>query len=164
MRIRVINDLTAFEAALFCAVTEQHVEDLIEAGTIECPPEWRWDEAEIAGKMPKARRFARQHAVTRQTLHTYVSAMKGEPLATDKTARKIRLDAEDCITFEAHAGGNRYVLCASDLGLTPGTWPARIETDLGNKLPFVLTNKTDDYGSRYYEQSNGALTLALLND
>lgn len=56
----VINNWTAYEAALLSAGTGRHIEDLIEQGVITCPAEFQWTEEEISKYMPRARRFLKQ--------------------------------------------------------------------------------------------------------
>ena len=59
----------------------------------------------------------------------------------------------------------RFVVEASDLRLAPGEYPVRLETTLGNGLPFIYDARlsTPD-GVPVYGQSNGVLTLRVLGD
>ena len=59
---------------------------------------------------------------------------------------------------------HRFSVCASDLGLPAGTWPNKIATKMGNKLPFVLTRIKADGGVFVYKQTCGALVLTIFND
>jgi hypothetical protein len=56
-----------------------------------------------------------------------------------------------------------FVAEASTLGFPIGGWPARLNTDLGNKLPFILRSVSDGNFARY-EQANGCITLTVFND
>lgn len=59
---------------------------------------------------------------------------------------------------EPHA----FVAEASSLGWAPGEWPNRVETNMGNGLPFLLWSATETY--RLYRQSNGIIVLRVYND
>lgn len=56
----------------------------------------------------------------------------------------------------------RFVTEASTLGIPPGQWPAEIQTDLGNGMPFQLQRAEGD--GRLYKQVWGCITLVVLND
>ena len=62
---------------------------------------------------------------------------------------------------------HRFTVFASDLALKPGVWPAMIETDLGNGMPFLKVNPVHDDFSRFvayrYLQSNGCISLEIIN-
>ena len=59
----------------------------------------------------------------------------------------------------------RFVVEASDLRLAPGEYPVRLETTLGNGLPFFYEpSLSTPGGDPVYRQSGGALTLRVLND
>lgn len=51
---------------------------------------------------------------------------------------------------------------ASDLGWRPGFWPTKVETTIGNGLPFLLWSATEDV--RIYRQANGIIVLRVFND
>ena len=59
---------------------------------------------------------------------------------------------------------HRFSGCASDLGFPAGTWPIKIATKMGNKLPFVLSRIKADGGVFVYNQAGGALVLTIFND
>jgi hypothetical protein len=65
-------------------------------------------------------------------------------------------------------GVHQFVTEASDIGLGVGTWPEKIETDMGNGLPFVrVSAKRDNDGDIQwvtYRQANGCLDLKVFND
>lgn len=56
----------------------------------------------------------------------------------------------------------QFVAEASTLGLPPGKWPKVIETELGNKQPFVLQHLNEN--DAVYGQLLGCITLRILND
>lgn len=56
----------------------------------------------------------------------------------------------------------RLFIEASTLGFKPNIWPEKIETTLGNKMPFVLQASFD--GLCDYIQANGVLRLRIFND
>jgi len=51
---------------------------------------------------------------------------------------------------------------ASELGWGPGEFPTKVETDLGNGLPLMLTAICEDVG--VYKQVCGCITLRVMND
>jgi hypothetical protein len=56
---------------------------------------------------------------------------------------------------------------ASTLGLRVGEWPVKIETDMGNGLPFVFYDKKIDDGDLLwvtYRQDLGCISLRIYND
>jgi len=65
-------------------------------------------------------------------------------------------------------GVHKFDACASDIGLRPGTyWPDKIETDMGNSLPFIeLYTHIEDGDLHYvdYLQELGCLRLRIYND
>lgn len=62
--------------------------------------------------------------------------------------------------FELH----RFCVEASDLGITPGNFPQRIETDLGNGQPFLFVRVQDDGFTYVYAQQFGCVFLHVFND
>lgn len=55
---------------------------------------------------------------------------------------------------------------ASDIGIRAGQWPEKLETTLGNKMPFIRTSKRVKEGdllSVVYYQGNGCLRLEIFN-
>lgn len=61
----------------------------------------------------------------------------------------------------------KFSVDASELGLTPGEWPVKFETDLGNGQQFVIAErKVEDGDVLYvrYQQSYGKITLTVFND
>lgn len=71
----------------------------------------------------------------------------------------MRVTADQLLCIETH----KYVAEASELGIPVGKWPAQIETELGNMLPFDLI-KIDESGGAIYQQRLGILKLTVLND
>jgi hypothetical protein len=57
---------------------------------------------------------------------------------------------------------HHFVTDASDIGIPPGPFPMRIETDLGNGQPFLLVRSEGD--SARYAQSLGCIQLTVFND
>lgn len=61
-----------------------------------------------------------------------------------------------------------HVTDASQLGLPPGEWPATIETEMGNQMPFTRSavSRTDDgeIVEVIYRQQFGILRLHVFND
>jgi hypothetical protein len=55
-----------------------------------------------------------------------------------------------------------YSAEASSLGMDPGLWPTKIETDLGNGQPFIREFLSEAGGE--YRQGNGLLKLRIWND
>jgi hypothetical protein len=57
---------------------------------------------------------------------------------------------------------------ASSLGLPPGEWPVSLETEIGNRQPFIRTSrKIDADGDTMwvtYRQALGCVTLRVFND
>lgn len=56
---------------------------------------------------------------------------------------------------------------ASTIGLRPGEWPSKLETELGNKMPFhrVRPNFRDgELQSVRYDQVCGCIQLTVYND
>ena len=57
---------------------------------------------------------------------------------------------------------------ASELGFRPGFAPRRIETSIGNKMPFMLIrierNSEGEALYAYYKQEFGELSLKVYND
>lgn len=65
--------------------------------------------------------------------------------------------------FEVH----KFSAEASTLGFPVGQWPTRIETDLGNGMPFIVTHsevRGCDLLWVTYSQANGCITLRIYND
>jgi hypothetical protein len=58
---------------------------------------------------------------------------------------------------------HRFVTEASTLGLSPGSFPALLETELGNGLPFTRQRTRPD-GSVIYQQHFGCVQLVVFND
>jgi hypothetical protein len=62
---------------------------------------------------------------------------------------------------------HKFSADASALGLRPGEWPARLETDLGNGLPFVRGGYESRGGELLlvrYIQAAGCIDLVVFND
>lgn len=57
---------------------------------------------------------------------------------------------------------HEFCVEASELGWKPGEFPALVETNMGNKLPFLTWAVTPDYV--LYRQANGIIVLRVLND
>ena len=57
---------------------------------------------------------------------------------------------------------HEFVAEASTLRLPVGQFPNRLETNMGNGLPFLLWSATRDYV--IYRQANGCITLRVFND
>jgi hypothetical protein len=53
---------------------------------------------------------------------------------------------------------------ASSLGLAPGQVPSKIETDIGNKLPFIFNRAASTNQVFVYCQGFGIVQLHILND
>ena len=69
----------------------------------------------------------------------------------------------DVHEYEIH----KFSAEASTLGLRPGEWPVKIETDMGNKLPFVFSSKEVVDGDLCwvtYRQDLGCISLRVYND
>ena len=79
MAFKVINDFTAFEAAIYCAYSGKHIEDLVEAGLVSF--DFSWDEEEVSKKMPKARRFVRDKNIVSINIGVYIGLDRFEPSA-----------------------------------------------------------------------------------
>lgn len=58
---------------------------------------------------------------------------------------------------------DRVTCDASDIGLKPGEWPERIDTDLGNRQAFLRWRK-QSHGGWLYIQEFGCLYLSVWND
>lgn len=72
-------------------------------------------------------------------------------------------DRKQFTEYEVH----RFVTEASDLGLRPGQWPSRIETNLGNGQPLVAHRRIDHFGEFAgveYRQLMGCIRVNVLND
>ncbi len=54
------------------------------------------------------------------------------------------------------------IIDASDFGLPPGVWPTKIETDIGNGLPFMLAGA--DVTAHEYRQVAGCVRLVVVDD
>lgn len=64
-------------------------------------------------------------------------------------------------------GPHDFVTEASTLGLKPGEWPKRLNTDLGNRLPFILKSVSAPAGELLYVtyvQAMGCIELKVFND
>lgn len=63
---------------------------------------------------------------------------------------------------------HRFTGFASDLGLRPGEWPEKIQTNMGNGLPFIRRDPSKGWRGDYewvnYIQANGCLILRIFND
>lgn len=60
-----------------------------------------------------------------------------------------------------------FVAEASSLGFPPGEWPDKIESTIGNGLPFVLVREARYEGELAYveyAQIAGCITLKVFND
>ncbi|MET3996019.1 hypothetical protein ABID65_007691 [Bradyrhizobium sp. S3.9.2] len=71
-----------------------------------------------------------------------------------------RLGVREC---ELH----KYSAEASTLGIRVGEWPTRIETDLGNGMPFILSHSKSQHGDLLWvtcSQANGCISLRIYND
>jgi hypothetical protein len=67
------------------------------------------------------------------------------------------------IEFEPH----RFTADSSDLGFPIGQWPAKIETNMGNGLPFIQYHaelRDGDLLWVSYKQDMGCITLKVFND
>lgn len=65
--------------------------------------------------------------------------------------------------YEVH----KFSAEASTLGLKPGEWPNRIDTDMGNKMPFLFPLPEVRDGDLLwvtYRQGNGCISLRVYND
>lgn len=56
----------------------------------------------------------------------------------------------------------KFTAEASSLGLKPGKVPATIQTEIGNKMPFMLTKVTEM--EFRYRQALGCVSLTIFND
>lgn len=73
------------------------------------------------------------------------------------------IDRNNAIEHEIH----RYIAEASSLGIAPGKWPKKIQTELGNRQAFILTGFEEEDGdviSASYKQALGCILLKILND
>jgi hypothetical protein len=71
-----------------------------------------------------------------------------------------RIDASNAQELSVH----QWYADASALGLKPGaTYPAHLETALGNQQPFVF-QRFDGNGTAIYLQAMGCLLLKVWND
>ena len=61
------------------------------------------------------------------------------------------------------AGMYSYIAEASTLGFPPGCWANKIETDLGNKHPFLIKDDRREE-VKIYKQEFGCIELHVLND
>jgi hypothetical protein len=70
------------------------------------------------------------------------------------------------ITYDMVTEWKIHEFCAfaSDFGWKPGEFPAQIETDMGNGLPFLKWSETSESDRVIYRQSNGCITLTVYND
>jgi hypothetical protein len=60
---------------------------------------------------------------------------------------------------------HQFVTEASTLGWKPGYWPERIETAMGNGLPFLRGEQfRPGLSAVTYYQANGCITLTVYND
>lgn len=58
---------------------------------------------------------------------------------------------------------DHYITEASELGISPTEFPARrLETELGNREPFLFVGTQDR--TAFYRQTNSSLSLAVSND
>ena len=72
-------------------------------------------------------------------------------------------EALDVHEYELH----HFSAEASTLGLKPGEWPNRIDTDMGNEMPFLFSlQKVVDGDLLWvdYRQGNGCIFLRIYND
>ena len=60
--------------------------------------------------------------------------------------------------YETH----KFVTEASQIGLPPGRFPRQIDTELGNRMAFILRSANDE--AAQYAQANGCISLTILND
>lgn len=73
-----------------------------------------------------------------------------------------------CQSVLTESKQNHYHAEASDLGLTPGQWPSKLHTDIGNGLP--LLQEKSVYGpertlvSVLYRQHLGVARVEIYND
>jgi hypothetical protein len=58
---------------------------------------------------------------------------------------------------------NKFIGEAAELGLAPGEWPLRPETDLGNGQHLFVRRVLSD-GSHVYGQQFGCIEVMVLND
>lgn len=68
------------------------------------------------------------------------------------------ITSEQATEVETH----QFVAEASDLGLPPGEFPRRIDTNMGNGQPFVFQAFRAEVA--VYRQAFGCIVLRLLND
>lgn len=82
----------------------------------------------------------------------------------------LKITALNAFEHDVH----RWTAEASEIGLTAERmsvegWPASIQTDLGNGLPFVVEGEPDitpsgDLAGVRYRQQYGCISLLLIND
>jgi len=74
------------------------------------------------------------------------------------------LTYKDVSEFELH----KFSTFASDIGLRAGDWPVEIETNMGNKMPFIRATKMvspdGDLQWVTYYQACGCISLKVFND
>ena len=63
-------------------------------------------------------------------------------------------------TFEVSA--HVFTAEASDLRIAPGGWPKVIDSNIGNRMAFLLRQATAHKAT--YRQANGCLVLIIYND
>lgn len=68
------------------------------------------------------------------------------------------LDREDIAEIAVHT----FWAEASALGLPPGCFPERLETNLGNGRPLIRRTLTEAGAS--YDQANGCIEVIIAND
>jgi hypothetical protein len=59
-------------------------------------------------------------------------------------------------------GEFEFTANASDLGISPGSYPEMLSTTLGNKIHFRLAEHNEEFA--IYEQLLGCISLKLFND
>lgn len=59
---------------------------------------------------------------------------------------------------------HHWVTEASTLGLRPGEVPSSMETDLGNRRPFLLVEHRVQGSAWMYQQEFGCIFLTVFND
>lgn len=73
----------------------------------------------------------------------------------------MKVSRNQVIEHEAH----RFSVDASELGLCPGEWPDKMETDLGNGQPLVLRTNPHACGAGcVYTQQFGCIEVTVWND
>jgi hypothetical protein len=82
----------------------------------------------------------------------------------------LKITALNAFEHDVH----RWTAEASDIGLTANRiavegWPASIQTELGNRMPFIAVGPPDltpsgDLAGVRYRQANGCIALLLIND